>query len=182
MYTLLFENTIVYILIAGLCSAAAIDLYARRVPNFLVLVLFLFGIFSQCWFGGINGFLYSIAGTGVALLLLFPLYCVGGLGAGDVKLMAAAGAYMDGTTALLAVVLSINVATVIGFFILIISGGLLAYLQRYFLMAKTGFVTGRVIYIPPARDEAANKKFPCAIAIAAGCVAAIYFDHLLILL
>ena len=38
--------------------------------------------------------LWSLAGTGVGLLSLLPLYAIGGMGAGDVKLMAGVGAWL----------------------------------------------------------------------------------------
>ena len=38
--------------------------------------------------------LWSLAGMGVGLISLLPLYAIGGMGAGDVKLMAGLGAWM----------------------------------------------------------------------------------------
>jgi prepilin peptidase CpaA len=70
--------------------AAMYDLRYRRVPNWLTLTGLLLGI-------GLNTFLYEtpwkpLEGLGLAFLIYFPLYLVRGMGAGDVKLMAALGA------------------------------------------------------------------------------------------
>jgi len=174
-----FNNTAVYLLILGLFLASVVDLLSRRVPNLLVLSLLLLGLGSQVWAGGWAGGFAALSGATVGLLLLLPLYGLGGLGAGDVKLMAAAGSYMDASTAAIAVLLSINVATVIGLGILLVKGGLLAYLQRYLSMAKTSLTTGQFMYLPPAAGEAAGLKFPCAIAIAIGSSGALFFSPLL---
>jgi prepilin peptidase CpaA len=72
--------------------AALFDSRQRRVPNWLALAGLLLGI-------GLNTFLYenagfwtSLKGLGLAFLIYFPLYLLRGMGAGDVKLMAAVGA------------------------------------------------------------------------------------------
>src|ERR1700730_4198826 len=45
--------------------------------------------FFFLWVGG--SFRYSLLGLGLGLLIYFPLYLLRGMGAGDVKLMAAIG-------------------------------------------------------------------------------------------
>jgi prepilin peptidase CpaA len=80
-------------LVAILVIAAGIwDWRTRRVPNWLTLSGVLVGI-------GMNAFLYqtagvwiSLKGLGLAMLIYFPLFLLRGMGAGDVKLMAALGA------------------------------------------------------------------------------------------
>jgi prepilin peptidase CpaA len=44
-----------------------------------------------------QGFGWSLLGTVVGLALLLPAYAIGGMGAGDVKLLAGVGAWMHGT-------------------------------------------------------------------------------------
>ena len=50
-------------------------------------------VFSTC-VGGFDGLLAGLTGMCCGLLCLLPLYAVGGMGAGDVKLMAGIGAWL----------------------------------------------------------------------------------------
>ena len=48
----------------------------------------------MAWYQGLG---WSLFGTVVGLALLMPAYAIGGMGAGDVKLLAGVGAWMHGT-------------------------------------------------------------------------------------
>ena len=73
-------------------AAAAFDLRARRVPNWLSLAGVVLGISGNLWLGRWPGLWSSLEGLGLALLIYLPLYLLRAVGAGDAKLMAAAGA------------------------------------------------------------------------------------------
>lgn len=80
------------LLLAAVTAAAAFDIRSRRIPNALVVPAFLAGLAVHAFLGGFDGFLRAAAGAGLALLVYFPLFLLRGMGAGDVKLMAAVGA------------------------------------------------------------------------------------------
>jgi prepilin peptidase CpaA len=82
-----------WVVTAILVEAAIIDARKLRVPNWLTYHLALGGLAFASWSGGWSGFLASIGGLTVGLLLLLPLYAIGGMGAGDVKLLAGIGAW-----------------------------------------------------------------------------------------
>lgn len=73
-------------------AAAVFDFRTRRVPNWLTLAGLFTGIGINSVLFKVPGLLTSIEGLGVACLIYFPLYMLRGIGAGDVKLMAAIGA------------------------------------------------------------------------------------------
>lgn len=76
-----------------LIVAAVIDGYKLKVPNWITLPLIVSGwIVSGVLFGW-SGLAWSLVGTGVGLALLLPAYAIGGMGAGDVKLLAGVGAF-----------------------------------------------------------------------------------------
>src|SRR5579859_3583669 len=81
--------------------AAVIDGWKLKVPNWLTFPLVLsgwalglchdFGWFDGTGSGGIGA---SLAGTGLGFALLFPVYSIGGMGAGDVKMQMGFGAWI----------------------------------------------------------------------------------------
>jgi prepilin peptidase CpaA len=81
-------------LAAGVGTAAVIDIRTRRVPNWLTLLVALVGILLATT--GVSGVSVgaSLAGIAVGFLLMLPGHAFGGLGAGDVKLLAAVGALL----------------------------------------------------------------------------------------
>ena len=87
-------NTGFIILISALVAASLTDIAHRRIPNAITYPLAAFGLLYHLNAVGMNGLIFSISGilAGAGLLLLFHL--LGGMGAGDVKLMAAVGAIL----------------------------------------------------------------------------------------
>ena len=76
-----------------LLLAVRSDLDARRIPNPLVAWSALAALACSMAPGGI-GLAPALAGLFIGLLCLLPLYALRALGAGDVKLMAAVGAFV----------------------------------------------------------------------------------------
>lgn len=74
--------------------AAATDLATRRIPNLLTFGAALAAFVYHAWEGGITGLGWSLAGWMVGTAVFFPFFVLGGMGAGDVKLIAALGAWM----------------------------------------------------------------------------------------
>jgi prepilin peptidase CpaA len=86
---------------ALIAYAAFRDVRTRRIPNRVVVILavtgFVFSVFVE---GGAGGILRGAAGLGVGLACWLPFHMVRWLGAGDVKLFAAAGCWLGATRAL----------------------------------------------------------------------------------
>ena len=97
----LIENWPIWLLSAILIVAAIIDGWILKVPNWLTFPLVFAGWTAAAWCGGFSGLAWSMAGTLVGLGLLLPAYAIGGMGAGDVKLMAGIGAWIGATDDLL---------------------------------------------------------------------------------
>jgi len=83
--------------IAALSSATiacAIDLRSRRIPNWLTVSAAVIGIAYHALVAGAAGIETAAAGWAIGLALFFVPFALGGLGAGDVKLVAALGAWL----------------------------------------------------------------------------------------
>lgn len=91
---LLLSNWHVKLVCLVLIVAAYIDGKQLRVPNWLTFPLVLTGLAFNAWMGGWSGLGSGALGMIVGLACLVPLYAVGGMGAGDVKLLAGVGAWL----------------------------------------------------------------------------------------
>jgi prepilin peptidase CpaA len=74
--------------------ACAFDLRTRRIPNVLTLGAALAGFAVHTVFAGADGALTAAGGWLAGTLLFLPFFMVGGMGGGDVKLLAALGAWL----------------------------------------------------------------------------------------
>lgn len=89
-----------------LAVATFTDLRNRRIPNWLVLPFMLAGIVVSGWLHGWHGVGQSFAGMGLGLLIYGFLFWLGGMGAGDVKLCAAIGAWIGPNQLFIALVIT----------------------------------------------------------------------------
>src|SRR4029078_10298240 len=97
----LADNWPIWVVSLTLVVAAVIDGLKLKVPNWITFPMILSGwIYSAAFspYAGFEGLFWSLVGTAVGLALLLPAYAIGGMGAGDVKLMAGGGAWGGGTT------------------------------------------------------------------------------------
>jgi prepilin peptidase CpaA len=74
--------------------AAVMDVWKFKVYNALTIPLFLTGLAYHGASGGIHGLQGSLMGALFGFAVLIVMYAMGGMGAGDVKLMAAVGAWL----------------------------------------------------------------------------------------
>ncbi len=86
---------------AAMVVAAVIDGWKLKVPNWLTFPVIISGwLFGLChdlgWLPGtgIGGIGASLAGTALGFVLLLPVYAIGGMGAGDVKMQMGFGAWI----------------------------------------------------------------------------------------
>lgn len=84
---------VAFLLLITAISAALFDLWRRRIPNWLVVSGAAAGFAVNSWLGGLAGARTAAAGFAVALAVYIPLFAIRAMGAGDVKLMAAVGAF-----------------------------------------------------------------------------------------
>ena len=103
------EFGIVPMVSALLAIASFSDLRSSRIPNWLTFSGAGLALLVHAWMSGVQGLLFSFAGLGAGLGLFLIPYLSGGVGAGDVKLMATVGAMVGPYGALLSGLLAMVV-------------------------------------------------------------------------
>ena len=149
-------SVIIFLLLASVLIISSItDLRSHRISNRLTYSTMLFGMIFYSLTSGLSGLLYSMGGLFLGLALLIAFYFVGGMGAGDVKLMAAVGSLLGPQGVFHAFLGTTLIGGIYALIILTKKGYLMDTLKRFGLMLKTFFMTKKFIYIPPARQEKA---------------------------
>lgn len=147
---------------ALLLGAVIYDTVSHRLPNYYLLLGLTVGFAWQAWTAGWGGIVSGGAGLLTGFALFFPLYVLGGMAAGDVKLMAVVGSFLGVTGALWAGAYSLMAGSILGVIYLLCKGHLGKLVVRYWAMAATRS------RIAAEDNDAARHRFPYAIAIAVG--------------
>jgi prepilin peptidase CpaA len=154
--------------IVTVCAACLYDVSTSRIPNALTFTTAVLAILFHAFAPSGSGWSTALLGLFAGLVVFFPLFALGAMGAGDVKLMAAVGTWI-GATSILYVALYASVA-----------GGVLALIvalrKRYLrqalsnvrMLATYWWVEG-VKPLPALTIESSQSlRLPYAVAIAAG--------------
>ncbi|WP_172145998.1 A24 family peptidase [Pseudomonas tumuqii] len=164
------EQMFPVILLLGLLGVAvASDLRRHRIPNFLVVLGLVLGLAGQAYSGGISGLGDGALGMLIGFGVFLPLYALGGMAAGDVKLMAMVGSFLTPHFALWTAFFSLIAGGLCGLLLVLARGQVQQTLGRYWLMLRER------AYLAPAADEVAGKPFPYSVAILLGTLASGYF-------
>lgn len=92
-----------YIFVGAVLVIACItDLRTRRIPNVLTLPAMVAGLLFHLATGGVSAAGWSLTGCALGALLFFPLFALRGMGGGDVKLLAAVGAWLGPSQVMMA--------------------------------------------------------------------------------
>lgn len=88
------EAVVTVIALAVGLVACVTDVQSRRIPNVLTFGAAGAALAVHAFGGGVDGALRAAGGWAVGTLLFLPFFALGGMGAGDVKLLAALGAWL----------------------------------------------------------------------------------------
>ncbi len=152
-------------------AVAIVDLRSRRIPNLLTAPAAAAGVLAAWVTAGGSGVLHSVGGLLTGLAAFIPFYIARGFGAGDVKAMAAIGAFLGPQGALLAAAWTLVAGAIGGLLLLAARGGypaIRALLSRWVVRAGVLSTTGNVAPIEPAAGDPARHRFPYGLAIACG--------------
>jgi prepilin peptidase CpaA len=150
---------------AGMLAAALSDLLRRRIPNWMNLAILFAGLGAQLWNGGFDGFAQGLLGAGAGLLLLLPLFGKRWIGGGDVKMVAAMGAWLGPDLTLWATLLGCAGGGLLALAIAATGG---AALRSDVTVNLTNAVLGQKVPPMPRRDKA--QLVPMAVAFAGAAI------------
>ena len=88
------SSTVVTLLLMLLAAAVLSDLRSHRIPNLLLFPALGMSVLVQTLGWGIEGLIGAGSGLAVGIAMLLPFYVIGGMGAGDVKLLGVVGSFL----------------------------------------------------------------------------------------
>ena len=174
MATLSLNSLLEIFLVSVLIASVYNDLRVQKIPNLLTYPTMIGAIAFHGFTSGLNGLLFSLSGLGVGMAVILIPYLLGGIGAGDVKLMGASGAVLG------------MKGVFIAFLITALAGGIYAlilivanpknsrvFLRSILLWLKLSFLTKRFM---PIETPAGGKrpKLCYALCIAFGVLLYIF--------
>ena len=150
--------------------AATNDLLTRRIPNMLLLAGALGAVTLHfCSNSPADSLLRALGGGATGLLVFLPLYCVRGMAAGDVKLMAAAGLFSTPMEVLHLAVLTVCIGGVMALIVVVAQGRLGAAVGNVSFLLRSLWMRLAGVPLAPAPMPAPSVGvIPYGLAIASG--------------
>jgi prepilin peptidase CpaA len=88
------DEWINYFIVTLLALCAASDVRSNKIHNIVTIPFAISAVALHTFNNGLDGFFFSTAGIATGIALLVIPYIMGGMGAGDVKLMGAVGSFL----------------------------------------------------------------------------------------
>ena len=153
-----------------LALACVTDLRTRRIPNVLTFSAAAGAVLFHLATGGWQAAGWSIVGLFVGALLFLPMFALRGMGAGDVKLLAAVGAWLGpGQVAMVALATSL-VGGVMAIVVALAYGYLRKALTNIYLLLAHWRVMGVSPLPAVTLEQASGPRLAYALPIAIGTV------------
>ena len=170
------EKLPIFLLIIILLIAVIFDIRFHRIPNWLTFPTLIIAIAYHVWTRGFAGLVFGFAGLLVGIAVLSIPYLLGGMGAGDVKLMGAIGGFLGPKNVLLAFLCSAIIGGLYAILLLALRGKMNEILKRYGTILKTFLLTQKFIYVGPAPQKHAPRVY-YGVSIALGTIISVAFFY-----
>ena len=151
-----------------LAIAVVTDLLYQKIPNTLTFPAMTLGIGYHMATGGLEGFVYSAVGLALGVAIFIIPFLLGGMGAGDAKLMGAIGAAVGPKGVFIAAVLTLIFGGIYALILLLIHRGVAKDILKRWLVAIKLFLFTRTVVLIPANKKVKQPKLCYGVAIAAG--------------
>jgi prepilin peptidase CpaA len=104
----------VLIVVAVLMVSTVTDVAWHRIPNVVLFPALLVALVLQFAFAGLSGVVSAVSGLFIGIAFLLPLYALGGMGAGDAKLLGVVGAFLGHSAILIAGAFTLIAGAILG--------------------------------------------------------------------
>ncbi len=157
---------------ALLCAlaAAVFDLRSRRIPNLLTGPAMLLGLALHFCSGGWRDFVTSLGALLLCGLVFLVFHLAGGMGAGDVKLIAALGCLLGLSHAASLLILTALAGGVLALGYTLYRGRFRQTFGNVLTLAAHHTEQGLTPHPDLNVQNAATLRLPYGLAIAAGCI------------
>lgn len=155
-------------------AACVTDIRTRRIPNALTFGSAATALLFHGATGGLPGLGQAVGGWSVGLALFLPVFLLRGLGAGDVKLLAALGAWLGPSLALWTGLYTAIAGGALALVVALSHG----YLRKAFQNIFVVLTHWRVIGVRPiaslSLEQAEGPRLAYAVPIALGLLVALW--------
>lgn len=163
------------ILIVVLAICFITDLKQQRIYNKVIFPALITVLIIHLAASGLEGLKQSIIGFIIGLAVLVIPYLLGGIGAGDVKLLALIGAVKGSYFVLNTALYMAVIGGVIAFIIIVANGALLKVLKQIWMWIYS-FICG-IKYRLEFPTTGFIKKYPYGVAIVGGAFICLVFKE-----
>jgi prepilin peptidase CpaA len=163
---------LIFLLLSILSISAIIDIRSQKIPNLITIPAIINALLYHFVTNGIDGLIFSALGLTTGIGLLIIPYMMGGMGAGDAKLMGAVGAVLGTKSVFMAFLLTALVGGLYAIIIILLNhdqfkGQFKDFIKKQFITLHLFILTRK--FIPDPAEENKNKPRLCyGVAIALG--------------
>jgi len=170
----------IYLMAACTCAAisAVFDIRSRRIPNLITGPAILAGLLLHGIGDSWHGVRSSLAAGAICFTVFLIFHLAGGMGAGDVKLMAAVGCLAGLPHVMFLLVFTAIAGGVMGVGLAILRGRLRETLVNLGSIITHHKEEGLKPHPELKVRNGATLRLPYGVAIAAGCVITLYLQNL----
>jgi prepilin peptidase CpaA len=160
-------------LLTFMLSCCVVDIRSRRIPNAISGPAVVIGAALNMFYFGSPGFVWSLSGVGVMIAMLLAPFALGGIGAGDVKMMAAVGAFAGPRFAILGLTLGLALGGVFMAIHLIRLGRLAEKVAAMREMITSAAITRSTAPLRVAADNPGAISLPYSVPLGLGTAAVV---------
>ncbi|MGE5629004.1 MAG: prepilin peptidase [Solirubrobacterales bacterium] len=151
------------------------DVMKQKIYNVVIFPALIAAFILNIYIYGLPGLKLSLLGFAVGFAILIVPYLLGGIGAGDVKLLALVGALKGSMFVLNTSVYMALIGGAIALIIMVFNKDAFIFIKKIFSWITSFFVGVR--YKLELQDGSLSKKFPYGIAIVIGSLICLFFKE-----